>query len=198
VAENLARTPSDRGLDLNAAMHLEDLQLTRIAAALLALALVAPAGVAGGEGPGGDLDWTIGAWQGLRREGGGGTGAPLTLRVAPILGGAGLTEHLEVTHEGGVYRGFAVTVYSAEDRAWVRQYVNATRGRFVRLEGEVEGDRSTWRATTPGRTHESRLVSERLAGERWRRTQLVSDDGGGTWRILWEDELERSREPLGR
>jgi hypothetical protein len=80
----------------------------------------------------------------------------------------------------------------------VRQYVNATRGRFVRLEGEVEGDRSTWRATTPGRTRESRLVSERLAGERWRRTQLVSDDGGGTWRILWEDELERSREPLGR
>lgn len=167
-----------------------------LAAAALWMVVVAPPGPlpANETGEGqrrDDLHWTVGAWQGFREDGADGTRAPMTLRVEEILAGAGLVEHLEVTHEGGVYRGFSVTVYDPEAGTWVRQYVNSTRGRFVRLEGEVDGERSTWRSTTPSRTRESRLVSERLDDGRWQRTQQVSEDGGETWRILWRDELER-------
>lgn len=171
-----------------------------LAAAALLVAVASPptplpASDAGEREPHDDLGWTVGTWQGFRQDGADGNRAPMTLRVETILAGAGLMEHLEVTHEGGVYRGLSVTVYDIEAGTWVRQYVNSTRGRFVRLEGEVDGDRSTWRSTTPGRTRESRLVSERLDGGRWRRTQQVSEDGGETWRILWRDELDRVPEP---
>lgn len=170
------------------------------AAALLLVAASLPGTLAAhetGEGePHDDLDWTVGTWEGFREDGADGTRAPMTLRVEEILAGAGLVEHLEVTHGGGVYRGFSVTVFDPEAGTWVRQYVNSSRGRFVRLEGEVDGDRSTWRSTTPGRARESRLVSERLDdGRRWRRTQQVSEDGGETWRTLWQDELDRAPRP---
>jgi len=141
----------------------------------------------------GVLDWTLGEWQGVRRDGADGSEGRMTVRVEPILGGAGLIEQLEVTHDDGVYRGFAVQVFDPELGRWVRQYVNATRGHFVRIEGEVEdgGARSTWRSVAPERPRESRLVSEWVEPDLWRRTMHVSEDQGQTWRVLWTDELER-------
>lgn len=165
--------------------------LAALAAALLALAAAAPLRVAAEEEAAGDLDWTVGTWEGVRRGGDGGDAEPATLRVEPILGGAGYAEHLEVSPGDGVYRGYAVTVFDAGDGRWVRYYVNAVRGSLVRLDGEIDGPRSVWRVTTPGRTRESRLTSEPLEGERWRRTHEISEDGGATWRVLWRDELER-------
>lgn len=164
---------------------------TALVGAFLALALAAPGPLAAEEEPAGDLDWTVGSWEGVRRDGEGGE-APATLRVEPILGGAAYAEHLEVSHGEDLYRGYAVTTYDTEDGRWVRHYANAVRGRLVRLDGEVAGERSTWTITTPGRSRESRLVSERIEGGRWQRTHQVSEDGGDTWRILWQDELERA------
>ena len=139
------------------------------------------------------LDWTLGEWRGVRRDGADGSEGRMSVRVEPILGGAGQIEQLEVEHEGGVYRGFAVQMLDPELGRWVRQYVNSTRGRFVRIEGEVEPDgaRSVWRSVAPERTRESRLVSERVEPKLWRRTMHVSEDQGQTWRVLWTDELER-------
>jgi hypothetical protein len=84
-----------------------------------------------------------------------------------------------------------VEVFDPERERYVSQYVNATRRQFVRLEGAVEGTRSEWKNVTPGRAFESRLVSERVGADGWRRTQYVSEDGGESWRVLWMDELER-------
>ena len=137
----------------------------------------------------------MGRWTGVRRAAHDGSEAPMTFRATPILDGAGWIEQLEVHSGSGVYRGFSVIVRDPARDLWVRQYVNATRGRFVRLEGEVTAQRSVFRSVSPTRTRESRLVSELLAPDRLRRTQSVSEDGGKTWRVLWTDELLRSLSP---
>lgn len=140
------------------------------------------------------FDWTVGEWTGVRRDGADGSEAPMTMRVETILGGGGQVRELEVTHSGGVYRGFSVQAFERETGRWVEQYVNGVHGRFVRIEGEVEagGARSVWRVVAPERRRESRRVDERLGDDRWRRTMSVSGDGGATWRVLWIDELERA------
>ena len=141
-----------------------------------------------------DLDWTLGRWEGGRRDGADGSEARMTMRVEAILGGTGQIRHIEVTHGGGVYRGFAVQVFNEAKGRWVRHYTSENRGHFSSLEGETKGDRSIWRVTTPDRTRESRLISERLGDDRWRRTMSVSQDGGRTWSVLWIDELHRAKE----
>jgi hypothetical protein len=133
----------------------------------------------------------LGTWRGVRRDAADGSEGAMTMRVAPILGGAGQTREMEIAHAGGLYRGFAVQVYDPEGRCWLRRYVNDVRRRFSELEGEVDGERSEWRSVSPGRTRESRLASERPAPDRWVRTMSISEDGGTTWRELWIDELTR-------
>jgi hypothetical protein len=148
------------------------------------------------------FDWTLGRWAGFRRDAASGEEAPMTMTVEPILGGHGQIRRLEVHPEGGVYRGFAVQVEDDAGR-WERHYVNAVRRRFALLEAAPDdaaaeqdfADSSVWRSVTPGRTRESRLLSERLAPDRWRRTMSVGEDGGKSWRVLWVDELRREDAP---
>jgi len=118
----------------------------------------------------------------------------MVLRARPILDGAGTLEELEVTHSGGTYRGLHILLYEPERERWVRHYANAVHGRMVPLEGRRGGVLWIWRSTSPGRSRESRLLDERPAENRWRRTQQVSEDGGMTWRVLFTDELQRVRE----
>ena len=141
------------------------------------------------------FDWTVGEWRGMRRDGQDGSEASMRMVIEPVLGGAGQTRVIEVEHGGGIYHGFAVQVFNRDLGRWVRQYVNAARGRFSRLEGEIEKKMSVWRSVTPGRSRESRLVSERPGPDRWRRTMSISSDGGATWRVLWIDELTRASQP---
>lgn len=140
------------------------------------------------------LDWTLGEWTGVRRDGAD-TEAPMTMTVEPILGGAGQIQRIEVTHGGGVYRGLAVQLFDRQDGVWRQQYANDVSGRFASLEATIDGDRTVWRGTTSGRSRESRLLSERSGPDRWRRTMSVSEDGGSTWRVLWVDDLRRSPAP---
>ncbi|MEM7051642.1 MAG: hypothetical protein AAF604_18380 [Acidobacteriota bacterium] len=139
------------------------------------------------------FDWTLGTWEGVRRDAADGSEEAMTLRVEPILGGAGQQRHLEVRLDDRVYRGYSVQLFDHRLGKWVRQYANQVRGRFTRLEGEIEADgRSVWRGAARERTRESRLTSERLGTDRWRRTMAVSDDDGKSWRGLWTDELRRA------
>ena len=141
------------------------------------------------------LDWTVGAWEGVRRGAADGEESPMVMQVTEILDGAGQTRELEIVHDNRVYRGFCVQVYDSALGVWSRQYVNDVRLKYAPLEGSLEGlleeGRSVWRGTSPGRTRESRLVSERPSAHTWRRTMSVSEDGGTTWTPLWIDELER-------
>ncbi len=145
------------------------------------------------------FDWTQGAWEGVRRDGADGSEAPMRLWVNLILDGAGQTRELRVIDGENTYRGFSVVMLERETGRWVEQYVNDVHGRFVRLEAEIEvsgpagAEKSVWRPVDPGRERESKLLSERLGTDGWRRTMSVSDDGGATWRVLWTDELKRRR-----
>src|SRR5262245_43181400 len=113
----------------------------------------------------------------------------MTVRVEPLADGAGQVECLRVETKGGLYVGFTLRLRD-EEGGWLMVYANSTRRTFGRLVGEVDAQRSTWNSVTPGRTGESRFVSERV-GDSWRRTQLVSSDGGATWQVLFTDELQR-------
>lgn len=141
------------------------------------------------------LDWTLGQWEGTRENGANGSQEPMTMRVESILGGAGQARHLEVRGTGGIYRGFSVQIYDADRDVWARQYVNNARGTFSSLQGKVESEtRSVWASESPRRR--SRLISERLGQDGWRRTMTISEDGGATWRTLWIDQLRRvERQP---
>lgn len=138
--------------------------------------------------------WTIGEWRGARTDGANGRSTPLRLRVTPMLAGAGTFEELTITGASSVYRGAAMQVFEVDKGRWVRQYVNSSRQRFVRLEGEVTNDRPftcEWCVVDSSSGRRSRLVSERTVDDTWRRTMNVSTDGGETWRVLWSDELRR-------
>jgi len=137
------------------------------------------------------LDWLLGDWHGVRRDGGDGTEAPMTVHVVALSDGPGQVERVQVAADRAPYVGFAVRVPSGTSGHWVMLYTNATREAFARLAGQVGTDRVTWQSVTPGRSRDSRTLTERLDANRWRRTQRVSEDNGVTWRVLFTDELER-------
>ena len=162
---------------------------------LLALAAVphldAPEAAGVPDSPERALDWQTGTWTGVRRDAGDGSEARMVMRVASILGGAGQSREIEIVHDGGTYRGFAVQVFDPDESVWRRRYVNDVRRTFASLEGTTDEGGSTWRSTTPGRSRESRLVSRRRGADGWLRTLSFSTDGGATWDVLWSDELVR-------
>lgn len=114
----------------------------------------------------------------------------MTVRVEALPDALGQVECLRVEGESGPYVGFTVRLRD-EAGEWQMIYVNSTQRTFARLDGQLAGERSSWTSVTPGRTRESRLVSERLGENGWRKTQLVSNDAGVTWQVLFTDELER-------
>lgn len=172
--------------------------------AALALLLAAAAAQAATEPPSAPppdkaFAWTQGTWEGVRRDGTDGSEAPMRLWINLILDGAGQTRELRVIAGGNTYRGFSVVMFERETGRWFEVYTDDVHGRLVRLEADIEttgpagAERSVWRPVDPGRERDSRLVSERLGTDVWRRTMSVSDDGGTTWRVLWTDELKRRR-----
>lgn len=159
-------------------------------AAVLALPLVAlQPGESRPEIRDSSQDWTLGLWQGVRHDSNDGSEAPIEIWVEPALGGNGKIEHLAVGADDVVYRGLAVESIDPESKDHVRYYINDARSGIVELRGVVEADRAEWWRVTPQRTEESRLISERIAPNGWRRTQSISKDGGITWTVLWRDEL---------
>jgi protocatechuate 3,4-dioxygenase beta subunit len=140
----------------------------------------------------GPLDWSLGEWVGVRKDGAAKTEFKITVRIEPILGGAGQAEHLEVQHPDGAYRGFTIRVPAKEGGGWVMLYMNSNHGGFAQLDGEAQGQQSTWHSGPPDKSRRSRLLSEPTASGGWRRTMSVSDDKGKTWRVLWTDELRRA------
>jgi hypothetical protein len=159
----------------------------------LALALGCQSTTAAPPADDGPFGWCLGHWKGVRRDGTDGTIFPMTSKVEPILGGAGQIEQLEVEREGREpYRGVTVQAFDRGAQKWKREYVNEVNGRFVPMEGTLDGSaRSEWRDTSSERTHDFVLTSELLSQGFWRRTMRISEDGGKTWKILWIDDLNR-------
>jgi hypothetical protein len=139
------------------------------------------------------LAWTIGRWEGERVETATGIREPLRTEVVAVLGGAGEEERLEVGAPGKLYRGLYLQVFDPEIRKSVLMYVNATRRHFARLEGMAGPDRGEWTSTTARAPNGSRLTYERIGSDRWRRTQMVSNDSGIHWTVLFVDDMQRAK-----
>ena len=137
------------------------------------------------------FDWTLGTWEGVRRDVADGTEAAMIMRVEPLAGGGGQIRAVEVRGGGSVYHGTSVQRFDAASGTWLWQYTNSATRVFALYRGRIEADRSVWRSISPGRQRESRLLSERLAGDGWRRSMSISTDGGNTWTGLWVDVLWR-------
>ena len=140
------------------------------------------------------FDWTLGTWEGVRRDVADGTESDMIMRVEPLAGGGGQIRNLEIRGGSEVYRGTAVQRFEAASGTWLWQYANSATRAFALYRGRIESSGSIWRSISPGRSRESRLVSERLPGERWRRSMSISTDGGHTWIGLWVDDLRRKPE----
>jgi hypothetical protein len=139
------------------------------------------------------LDWSLGKWVGTRRDATTDQTVKLQLRVEAILGGIGQIEHLEAEHRQGAYLGFTVRMPTEKPGKWSMTYWNSKRTDSAQLNGEVEATCSTWCSAAQNKLRQSRLFSEQMGADGWRRTMSVSDDQGKSWRVLWVDELRRSR-----
>lgn len=136
-----------------------------------------------------ELSWAVGTWHGTRRAAEDGKAVPMTVRIEEVPDGQ--VERLQVELAPRPYVGFTLRIHDAASGRWTMIYANSTRQNIGRLEGKLEGKRSTWESVAPDRSHGSRFVSEQVDATHWRRNQFVSEDAGKTWKILFTDELER-------
>ena len=136
------------------------------------------------------MDWMVGEWEGVRRDGE--DSAPIQVVLLEMPDGKGLFERLEVQLEKSSYVGVSVLTEDPKSGLWVKFYTNPVRPKIARLEGKRQGDVLVLKSVSPERKRESRLKSERRQGGLWVRTQEISEDGGKTWKTLFADELRRS------
>jgi len=138
------------------------------------------------------FDWTLGTWEGVRRDAATGMEEPLRVVVEEILGGTGLLRRIEVDGAQGPYRGLTVQVYDPASDRWRWSYTSEGRGWFAEYAAEsIDGKRSVWAPAEP-RVRDSRVTVELLPDGLWRHTMEVSEDEGTSWRVLWVDELRRA------
>jgi hypothetical protein len=144
------------------------------------------------DAPGGDpLVWTVGQWEGTRTETATGHADRLHSEIQSVLAGSGTEERIEVDEGSPHYHGLYLEVSDRSLHKSVIVYVNARRRRFSRLEGTANADGGEWTSVTAEPPHGSRMRIERTGKDSWRRTQLVSEDGGRTWTTLFVDEMRR-------
>lgn len=122
--------------------------------------------------------WHLGTWSGTRTSAGDGDVAPLTVRISPILGGAGVLRELEVDLGDHSYRGLSIDVFETATGNWERTYVNEPNGRFVRLSGVGSplAGTSVWRSNPGTSGTASEVRTERTEPDGWRTTVLRTKD----------------------
>jgi hypothetical protein len=155
----------------------------------VALILVVLAGCQKPIHPTEELNWAIGTWHGTRRAADDGRDVPMDVRVETVAGGQ--IERLQVDLTPQPYVGFTLRSRDPASGRWTMIYANSTRQTIGRLDGKLREKRSIWESAGADGSHGSRFVSEQLDSNHWRRIQLVSEDAGKTWKILFTDELER-------
>src|SRR5262249_23969817 len=121
------------------------------------------------------LDWSLGKWVGTRRDAATDQAVKLQLRVEPVLGGLGQIVHLEAEHKEGPYLGFTVRMPTDKPGKWSMTDWNAKRTNPAQLNGEVEATRGVWHSASAEQARHSRLLSERVGEDGWRRTMSISE-----------------------
>jgi hypothetical protein len=122
----------------------------------------------------------------------GGQGQPIAhARVDVILGGCALREVYEQT-DGLVGQSF--TIYDAPRKVWHQTWVT-NRGQLLSIEGRFEGDRLTLQGRQLSPDAAEKIVRGvwKPEGDGVRETAHASEDGGATWRPLFDIRFQRRK-----
>jgi hypothetical protein len=133
----------------------------------------------------------------------GGSGRPIAhARVDVILDGCALREVYEQT-DG--LTGQSFTIYDAPRKTWHQSWVT-NRGQLLTIEGDFHGGSLTLQGRQFSSDAREKIVRGvwKPEGEGVRETAHTSDDGGATWRLLFDIRFQRrkaraglSKSPLG-
>jgi hypothetical protein len=135
-----------------------------------------------------EFDFALGDWQGIATLQDG-SSAPITLRSESILKGCGVLDLIAV---GDRWEGLEVRTFDPTIDAWVAYRLDTDHPVFHRLEGRVRG-REAELLGTRGVADVPTMVRSRwewLGASRMRLALTESADGGATWRVTFEAELE--------
>jgi len=122
----------------------------------------------------------------------GGPGQPIAhARVDVILGGCALREVYEQT-DGLVGQSF--TIYDAPRKVWHQTWVT-NRGQLLSIEGRFESDRLTLQGRQFSPDAAEKIVRGvwKLERDGVRETAHTSEDGGATWRPLFDIRFQRRK-----
>ncbi len=115
-------------------------------------------------------------------------------RIESILGGCALAEHWSGAKTS---RGTSLNFYDAARQRWHQTWIDnqgvplVLEGGFADGKMALEGDASPWRE--PGKITRNRIKWSKLEGGRVRQLWEASEDGGKTWKIVFDGTYVRNK-----
>ncbi|WKZ47715.1 MAG: hypothetical protein QY306_18075 [Anaerolineales bacterium] len=133
--------------------------------------------------PENQFDFWLGEWDVTWGEDGKGTN-----RIERILDGKIIRE----TFDGGGLQGLSFSAYDTERSLWCQTWVDNT-GSYLDFTGKFEEERMILSrdAIVKGEACKQRMVWYNIDTNRFNWNWERSDDGGVTWRVLWQIKYVR-------
>ncbi len=133
--------------------------------------------------PENQFDFWLGEWDVTWGEDGKGTN-----RIERILGGKIIQENFVTTE----FQGISVSAYDLERKLWRQTWVD-NNGTYLDFTGTFEGAKMilTRDAIVKGEACRQRMVWYDIRDDEFEWNWERSDDGGKTWRVLWQIHYRR-------
>ena len=111
-----------------------------------------------------------------------------TNRVERILEGKVIQENFSAPD----FTGMSVSTYDPERKLWCQTWVDSS-GTYLDFTGSFENGRMTLvrDAIVRGEACKQRMIWYDIQADRFHWNWERSDDGGGTWRVLWQIRYTR-------
>jgi len=128
--------------------------------------------------PENQFDFWLGEWQVTWGEDGKGTN-----RIEHILGGKIIQENFSAPD----FQGMSVSVYDPERKLWCQTWVD-NNGTYLDFTGKFEDGKMILvrDAIVRGEACKQRMVWYEIQADKLEWNWERSDDGGNTWRVLWQ------------
>jgi len=135
--------------------------------------------------PENQFDFWLGEWDVTWGKDGKGSN-----RIERILGGKIIQE----TFSAPDFQGISVSAYDPERKSWCQTWVDSN-GTYLDFTGRLEDGRMTLarEAIVKGVTCRQRMVWYEIQDDRFKWNWERSDDGGQTWRVLWQIHYTRKK-----
>ncbi|MCC6499902.1 MAG: hypothetical protein IT313_06505 [Anaerolineales bacterium] len=133
--------------------------------------------------PENQFDFWLGEWDVTWGEDGKGTN-----RIERILDGKIIRENFD----GGGLQGLSFSAYDSERNLWCQTWVDNT-GSYLDFTGKLDEEKMILSrdAIVKGEACKQRMVWYNIDTNRFNWNWERSDDGGVTWRVLWQIKYQR-------